>query len=346
MQISRALKWLKWLVKCVVFAILFVVTYLSVTGTNRLQQQTSKTHEKSNTKNHIYLIQAPKCLPSHLATSEYVGNEILCRCDVIVFSFQEKCESSLLRHVEYVHPGMKTSWSQGRNILLERVKRRGKEYKYYIFLDDDVKLAFSEDFPKVKQEATSPLRAFEKFLEDYEPAVGLTDYAQRTKFGLNAMLLKRKRLCKHSDSSKPLHVPVVYFDTLFNAFHHQSLDYLLPYSSKYDITSWWHSQRDIIAKVEITFRGQAVMFAPVRSFNKLHRKYPRKDGDTNRVWSFFVDEVAHKVPLQNRGASIFKKFKENPIHYIENSLSICLKLPSHFPIVPFQHFTWHIERNI
>ena len=205
MRLSRPLHCLKWLIICVVSAIVFVETHFPIWGRFRLQQHTLKTQATLNAKSHIYLVQAPKCLPSHLASSDYVGIERICHCDVIVFSFQEKCESSPLRHVEYVYLKNKTTWSQGRNILLARAKRRGREYKYYIFLDDDVKLSFREDFPKVRQQRMSSLRAFEKFLEDYEPAVGLTDYVNH--HGLNVTVSKRRRLCKHSGPPKPLHVP-------------------------------------------------------------------------------------------------------------------------------------------
>ena len=238
----------------------------------------------------------------------------------------------------YVYPGNKTTtWAEGRNILFERAKKTGRKYKYYIFLDDDVKLAYSEGFPKAKQQGMSPVRAFEKFLADYEPVVGLTDYSSGV-YAVDLVLSQRRRLCNHSGPSKPLHISIVHFDAVFNVFHPQSLDYLLPYNSNYDHECWWHTQRDIIAKVEIVFRGQAVIFAPVLVLNQLHRNYPRENRNASRVWSLKVDKIAQQMSVQYRGENILKEFKANPINYTENSLTVCLNLPPYFPIVPFQHF--------
>ena len=297
-----------------------------------------------STKSFVYLIQTSKCLPSHLATQEYIGSERLCRCDVIVFSFQEKCEGELLDHVEYMYPGNKTTWTEGRNALLMQAKKRSKKYHYYIFIDDDIRFAFSKDFLVHQLETKSPLRAFENFLLDYEPVVGLTDY--QVHHTAKHFTIRRQILCKYPGPRKRRHISAPSFSAICNAFHYKSLDYLLPYSAKFEHVCWCHSQRNVIAKVEIYFRGQAPMFIPVQSFNKIHRKYPRLQNstlDTRPVWYSFVKEIVENVPQEYRKEKLIEKFMKTPVHHIENYLTFCLDLPPHFPIVPFQHFSLHIE---
>jgi len=44
------------------------------------------------TKTFIYLTQTEQCLPQNLASSSEIGNPDTCNCDVIVLSFQNKCQ--------------------------------------------------------------------------------------------------------------------------------------------------------------------------------------------------------------------------------------------------------------
>ena len=288
----------------------------------------------------VYLVQTPQCLPPSLLTNDFVGNETLCHCDVIVLSYQNECNSSLFYHIEYLHHKHRTTWTQGRNLLWLQAKRRRKQYIYYIFMDDDVELHYNNKIPGFKREAISPLRAFEKFLLNYEPVVGVVDYLSHHSYRF--MLEKRQQLCKKTSALEPMYVSVTHFDGIFNAFHYKAMDSLLPYNTKYDNLSWWHSQRDIITKVEIIFRGQAVMFAPVYLTNKSHRPYPRNRENTSQVWRSIVEEIEKELPIQYRGMKLVKEFKSRPIYFSDNSRTVCLNLPAHFPIVPFQHFSWKI----
>lgn len=296
-------------------------------------------------KNFVYLVQTPKCLPWHWLTPNYIGEETRCNCDVIVLSFQEECKTSPLSHVEYVHHN-NTTWNQGRNLLWLQAKKRAREYNYYIFLDDDVRLTFSRNFPDFKPNTTSPLREFENFLTNYEPVIGVTDFPPN--HGFNSMLARRKAFCNNIGSSKPLYLSVHFFDALFNAFHSKALDYLLPYTTTYDNMSWWYSQREIIARMEIIFRGQAVMFAPIQSSNWQHRPYPRRDGPARQlrqIWVSIVRKIAKTIPLKYRGEKLLKDFETNPFHYKASSKTVCLNLPPRFSIVPFQHFSWFNEKG-
>lgn len=285
----------------------------------------------------IYLVQTSKCLPKHFLNEEYFGNKTLCECSVIVLSFRERCQySPLPPHIQYEYI-KNISWTRGRNFLVQRAKEQNNNYQYYVLLDDDIRLSFNDFTPKYMKN-TSPLRAFETFLKQHEPAIGVTDYDVH--HGAKIIVSKRKKLCKNSGAEKPLYLPTVHFDASFNAFHYKTLDYLLPYITTYDNQCWWHAQRYLIAKAEIIFRGQSVLFAPVHTSNPVHSEYPKDDRNSQQIWSFFVDTITEEVPRQYRNESFLREFKKDPKHYTENSLTVCLDLPAHTRIEPFQHFYW------
>ena len=35
------------------------------------------------------------------------------------------------------------------------------------------------------------------------------------------------------------YLPAVCFDAAFNGFHYQAVEYILPYSGRFDATTWW-----------------------------------------------------------------------------------------------------------
>ena len=69
-----------------------------------------------------------------------MGNTSTCMCDVLVLSCKKTCNDTLsLPHVEYIF-NSSTTWTTGRNLLLEVAMLRRETYLYYIFLDDDIVL--------------------------------------------------------------------------------------------------------------------------------------------------------------------------------------------------------------
>ena len=86
----------------------------------------------------------------------------------------------------------------------------------------------------------TPFRAFEQWLLDDEPAVGVVDFQNNGR-----KLLKRRRvICSINESS--VVVPVMWFDALFNAFHYQSIKHILPFPTQFDKESWCTSQLHVI----------------------------------------------------------------------------------------------------
>lgn len=76
-----------------------------------------------------------------------------------------------------------SSWNEGRNALLAEARRRVQggvaDYRYYIFLDEDIRIKEDTDLAESLGAPLTgnPFRTFEAWLLDWEPAVGYTRYS-------------------------------------------------------------------------------------------------------------------------------------------------------------------------
>ncbi|KAL9971608.1 hypothetical protein ACROYT_G017794 [Oculina patagonica] len=212
----------------------------------------------------IYLTETEQCLPSNLATSSQIGDPETCNCDVIVLSYRVKCQENKRSHIKYLFDP-NTLFASGRNVLFFAAMDRRPGYHYYIFINDDTVLKYNI-FTPANMTKMSPFRAVEKWLLDYEPAVGVLDYAFN--HGANTVLKKRKDFCGINKTS--LVLPTVFFDAIFNAFHHKAVEHILPYPTQYERECIFASHRDTMIAVEVKFGGQALLFAPVTAGNPKH----------------------------------------------------------------------------
>ncbi len=159
-----------------------------------------------------------------------------------------------------------SSWNEGRNRLLAEARQRdenGAGYRYYIFLDGDCVV---EEDPRFAERVGYPLtgnpfRTFEKFLLDWQPAIGYTRYDwQYTE--------------KHSVVNLGYN-----FDALFNAYHRDVVDLLLPYYTGFDSESWLYSQHLINHLAAMMVNPYRLQFNPVVTRNpdrhgyRIRKKY-------------------------------------------------------------------------
>ncbi len=193
-------------------------------------------------KRFLYLVQVEGELPHRLRTLESDDS------DVRFLSW--KTRSSDPRAVFYPH----SSWTEGRNRLYKEID--GTAYEYYIFLDDDVEMHAR------KGRARNGWRAFEAFLLDYEPAVGVARYMwQLTGGGL--------------DVSKPVQ-GVRFFDAVMNAFHHEAVHTLLPYCDLLDRYSECYSQSLVCSLAADLYPGHVLQCNSIEVVNLQSRRPERE----------------------------------------------------------------------
>ena len=75
---------------------------------------------------------------------------------------------------------------------------------------------------------------------------------------------------------------------------------ILPYDTKYDDTNWWFVQVVVITLVELTFRGQALLYVPASAKNQKHRPYPghmrNKTFSFNEVMRTWIGQAERDAP--------------------------------------------------
>ena len=245
---------------------------------------------KENSTFHVlYLTQTEKCLPKYFKSHKVIGDTTACQCDVLVLSYKEECKDTSLSHVKYIFQPS-TTWTTGRNLLYYTAKARDKFYLYYIFMDDDTKLQLKKTTDK------APWRMFEDSLKTIQPAIA--DVDPYIKF----INIPQPKNCEPEHVTK--FAQVFWFDAMFNAFHHQVIDHILPYPNRFDKRSWYYSQMYVIVRGDVKFHGQVVGDTRIKALNTKHRPYPRE-----HYWNTFdivVDDVRKEISnkYQNRSEPI------------------------------------------
>ena len=157
-----------------------------------------------------------------------------------------------------------TSWNEGRNRLLwealERARETRNDYLYYIFMDDDC--IVREDAVLARQLGIpltgNPFRTFERFLLDWEPALGYTRYDWQ-----------------HYDKGRDVNLGHN-FDGLFNAFHREVIDFLLPYYTGFDSESWLYSQHLINHMASLLYHPHRIQCNWVTTANTRRKGYAQR----------------------------------------------------------------------
>ncbi|KAL9950948.1 hypothetical protein ACROYT_G043523 [Oculina patagonica] len=303
---------------------------------------TVKTTKQPTSKPFIYLTQTEQCLPAKLSSSRGIGDNKTCNCDVIVLSYKKECQEEKPSHISYIFV-TESTWTSGRNILYFVARERMRGYHYYIFLDDDVDLGFNSFTPR-KMKKLTPFRAFERWLLDNEPAVGVADYTTR-RHNVNLIFKRRRMLCGINETS--MVVPVMWFDAIFNAFHRKAIDHILPYPTQYDKESWWTSQLHVMCSAELIFRGQALLCVPITVHNGQHRPYPRGQQNLYLQVPVIVKEIQNRAPIVYQKRTLFNELKSSLIrkNYLEKTTTYCMDTTRRHPIVPYSHFEHKSQRR-
>ena len=82
----------------------------------------------------------------------------------------------------------------------------------------------------------------------------------------------------------------------------RSIELLLPYQLKYERDSWWESQKYVILKADVLFRGQVVRYNAITVLNKEHREYPKRILDN---WMDILQEIRAETPSRYQNESVF-----------------------------------------
>lgn len=199
-------------------------------------------------------------------------------------------------------------------------------------MDDDITLKVEG----VKLQ--NPWRLFEKFLREVEPAIGAIRIHNHWICNLKSMHDSRRTLgCSLNKDVNNL--PTPFFDPAINAFHHEAVEHILPYTTRFDKISWWWSGWYVGIRSEIKFPGQVVVLTKLVGINDQHQPYPRRSPKNDVYWHSIVNEAGADLPEQYRNLTLFDEWrKQGPLGHFYRSSSLCLPPPRpHMTIKPFAY---------
>lgn len=268
------------------------------------------------------IMNTESCLREH--QRKYFGNATSCDCHVFILSYKTPCNDTSLKHVHYFH--QKVSFSPGRNIGFYEARKTKHNFLYYIFLDDDVHLVFNKYTPKEIKNEGSSFKVFTKFLLDYEPAGAVANawdnYGNELKY------------CNKTNKI-PFVVTIIWFDAMFNAFHRDTVDILLPLYN-IDSKSAWLSQMHVIYNVKVAFYGQFVRFPYITAVNPMHRAYKRGlYYEDKQLHNSIINDIKSRTPYNLRNYSVFEHLNHSPKQIAEDGLCIPPPKPKS-KIIPYK----------
>lgn len=231
----------------------------------------------------IYVVQSPSALP----------DDYECIRDRVVLASWKK----ETKDTNVFCPG--TTWTQGRNLAYRYAVSSGLEYDYAVFLDDDIK------FTSMTHE--EGFEAFERFLKDTRPPIGLPkcwDYNTKpTKIRSLPSEVNRQGL----QDDERLYQIVDWFDACFNAIRKDVLvdARMFPYDARYDEQSWYASQLLLILRANLFHRNEIIQTNMIEIENKsleanTGANYPKSLKIFGQVYQTFCQENSIKQVQMSR----------------------------------------------
>jgi hypothetical protein len=188
---------------------------------------------------YIYLIQGKR---SEVINSlKLIPKKRLCIC----LTYDIEINDNLNDDIKFLFKP-KTTWAEGRNILLDFVLSKNYYFEYLIFLDDDVLFA------------TGSFSVFEYLLKKYKPLVAIP---------LSNVILESNRYNNKLEIQHPIGM-----DQIVQAYNKQVINenIILPYITKFDNLSWWYSCEINTHLILSKYRGKVLQFNNIIIYNKNH----------------------------------------------------------------------------
>ena len=153
----------------------------------------------------------------------------------------------------------RSTWTEGRNELIEWAKQQ-PEFDYYILMDDDIQFELG-NYERIEYEISelSPYYYCPEYVGYYNESV--------VKEFLSPQL-QYKDICYNK---------TVWSDAICSCFHKKLFfdDFILPYEARYDSITWWISQAILFNKVAYKYPNNSIVSRTVKILNTNHGEYPR-----------------------------------------------------------------------
>lgn len=194
-----------------------------------------------------------------------------------------------------------STWTSGRNKLVEYVKTNELIYDWYIFLDEDI--VFYEMTQK---------DGFEMFLS----VLASCDYpivtVNKGTYNYNNNKARFKNVLPDSIAKRGLTNPrwafqsVDWFDGLFNAFSREAFfgGRLLPYTENFDSQSWWISQFVMTLHANHHYRNRIVQCNNIKVRDLQSAQYPRGYDSFGEAYRWAIGQLGVGIIEMSAGEEI------------------------------------------
>lgn len=202
----------------------------------------------------IYLVQGQACyVKKYLHLADRVD------ADVLFLTYDYPLEVTTISQKKCIYLPNST-WTEGRNKLLEIAINQAQSYQYYIFLDDDVEFI----------RGTWDL--FEAEILYYKPAIAIPVFPNTTNSPVH--------LSKVTDLPILRKIGLSFQAFLVNdqqliAFHRDVINdgIILPYQTKFDSISWWAACEIQDILIQNLYPSVAIQFNLIELSNDLTERY-------------------------------------------------------------------------
>ncbi|XP_013412935.1 uncharacterized protein LOC106175460 [Lingula anatina] len=241
-----------------------------------------RNYSQTTGKRFVYLIESP-------SKGDIKGLQETNERDVIWLTFAD-------RSGDIYAPD--TSAASGRNVLLQHAVNLASQmkdggYLYYIFMDDDLELSVKSDgqvnwkpWPKM---ASDPFQRFEEFLMYYQPAVGHVRYQDMSRQFVN--------------TKEPVNLNWD-FDECLNAFHKDTLSFLVPYDLQLDCESWFNGAWITRQLISMLYHSYRIQCNSLYVANSISNRIISKDR--------YKQNYDYEMPRHYISSALLTKTKTNP----------------------------------
>jgi len=180
-------------------------------------------------------------------------------------------------------------WSEGRSLLYKHVK---KQYRYYIFIDDDIifKKNPNNEFEKNNSNTKSVAEIINLILEKYKPLMGCFR-------GIESNGVLNEWHARHMNLQSPA-TPIMGYDLNTNIFHYSVADLMFPVFHHGSGRSMWYAMY-LVYKM---YPKKQMIFKDVFTLNPRHEENPDHDlehfNDCQQVTNLFIKNLKNDADKQ------------------------------------------------
>ena len=186
-------------------------------------------------------------------------------------------------------------------------------------------LRLNAELESLLRKIVNPWRHFEEFLVDYRPALGDVEHYWHFDTFVGHLKKRKQNIIAPYYSG-------IYFDGMFNAFHRDVINDLLPYDERFDSRSWWCSQQIMQCRTFVRYHGHVVIPVSLTADNFEHSSYVQGLLSQREV----CEKEMNSAPLHIRNSSSVQEILE--VKFVNQIPPLTYIAPKRTKIEKYKYF--------